>query len=596
MIDELLSRIAAYEERIDAYWTRREAAEAEDEYDEPADDTDDRPYPPIPDVVEFDKDVEVIRGGMPNYRDPLRPLRYSVSPDNPWYFDIDGVVFSRETGLLIRFPPGRGGEYIIPDDERITGIGDFAFAGNQLLRKIGLNGRIRYIGNKAFMKCLKLQEMIVPAETEFVGERAFGDCAGLKKAVLNCALKSIPHSCFKYDGSLKTVRYPACITEIERYAFSGCGRLTDMKPVGQENTDSDLVISQSVSRIGRETFMDCRLIRSVRLPDRPLDLEGGVFRGCSALERINTESVRSYGSFCFRDCANLADFSFGKETVSLEGNIFWHADNLKHIDFTCSPELVCDADALPAGVDYTVDTRAWLSVQKPWSSRPLFEKCVMNVVDGECVPVELGLKAVNVLKRNRKKCFDWFLSDDALLDWVLDLKILDCEDCVRMIESAEADAPDRVEKIRTYMKNRFNQKKIAASQSKWEEQEQKRIEAEHIARQAEEERVRKREEAKATVAAGGDIPLEEMEFTDGMCHTMKQHGINTLREAAAMTYDQLRRIPGFREDNVRAIMDKIEFYSGIRIPEPDWFSFSMEEEDLFFSADDQSDLNRSDDL
>jgi len=36
----------------------------------------------------------------------MRRITHSVSPNNPWYFDIDGVVFSKETGLLVLFPPG----------------------------------------------------------------------------------------------------------------------------------------------------------------------------------------------------------------------------------------------------------------------------------------------------------------------------------------------------------------------------------------------------------------------------------------------------------------------------------------------------------
>ena len=586
MIDDLLSRIDVYRERVHASWYRRQDEEPEydgedvDEYED--DESEEDAYvwasPEIPDVIEIDETVEEISGHCNYSQEHAKPLRYSVSPDNPWYFDIDGVVFSRETGLLICFPPGYGGEYTVPDDERITGIGERAFAGNHLLKEISLNSRIRYIGDYAFRNCQGLQEIDLPASVEYVGRGAFECCESLKKAVLNFTVKSIPHSCFRSDSSLQTVRYPADITEIERAVFEGCTSLQDVKPAGQEDADCDLVISSSVSTVGRYAFRYCRQIRSVCLPDRTVDLGNGAFEGCSALERINTENVRSYGSICFRYCTGLTDFTFGSGTAHLGWNMFWRADNLKHIDITCSPDLDCDAFALPEDMDYTVDTRAWLSIKNPWACRVLFKQCVMNIISGESVPEETVLSAVKALKRNRRKCFDWFLSDDALLDWVFDKRILDGEDCLALLDIMQNDNPQKAEMIRSHMQQRFSGRQIATAQKRRKEKERKKIEAELEKQRIREEQERRKQRARelheprmaeirSDTAGVSDITLEEMDLSVRAYNCLKRHGINTLYEVTAMTDEELMRVRNIGQKAIQEVKDKVDYFlSGGTVP------------------------------
>jgi hypothetical protein len=49
----------------------------------------------------------------------------TVSPDNPYYYSLDGVLFKNNPLTLHTFPPGRTENYTVPDG--VTRIGDFAF-------------------------------------------------------------------------------------------------------------------------------------------------------------------------------------------------------------------------------------------------------------------------------------------------------------------------------------------------------------------------------------------------------------------------------------------------------------------------------------
>lgn len=48
-----------------------------------------------------------------------------VDPENPYFSEKDGVVFSKDGTKLIMFPSGRSGDYQIPDGT--VSVGDYAF-------------------------------------------------------------------------------------------------------------------------------------------------------------------------------------------------------------------------------------------------------------------------------------------------------------------------------------------------------------------------------------------------------------------------------------------------------------------------------------
>lgn len=61
--------------------------------------------------------------------------RITVSEDNPYYADVDGVLFSKDMTRLICYPCGKTGHtYIVPDT--VETIGKFAFVDNVNLKKM----------------------------------------------------------------------------------------------------------------------------------------------------------------------------------------------------------------------------------------------------------------------------------------------------------------------------------------------------------------------------------------------------------------------------------------------------------------------------
>lgn len=97
----------------------------------------------------------------------------NVSPENPWFSSINGVLYDKEQKMLIFYPRGAvATEFVIPETVEIIAVN--AFSENENLKKVTLNADLEEIGAYAFANCSNLAEVISLAEyPPTVGEDAF---------------------------------------------------------------------------------------------------------------------------------------------------------------------------------------------------------------------------------------------------------------------------------------------------------------------------------------------------------------------------------------------------------------------------------------
>lgn len=615
MTDDLVRRIEKYNDRIRIIYNRRRAEEREaweeecrraeeDGWEEEPDEEPvelpeeelpaEGPAAPeeIPPELFFDAAEEII-GGYPwgpyngrgmysvnrcgiheNLFRAVRRypehLRYIVSPDNPWYFDIDGVVYSRETGLLVSFPRGRE-EYTVPEDDRITGIGDLAFAGSGL-KRIVLSDRIRWIGHYAFTQCTQLEEITLPVSVEFLGSYAFAGCVSLKKADLSCGIREIPRRCFIDDALLESVILPPDVSAIDRGAFSYCVSLKSVKAAGVTGGEYDVIFPASLERIGGASFAFCESIRSVYQKSGPAVVEDKAFMGCFALRTFVAEGVREYRAYCFQGCTRLEEVTFSPMTAKLGKDLFQSANNLKTIRFACAPDFTCATDSLPEKAVYEVDTAAWLGRERPYQCAPVFMACVRNIARGEKVPEDLYGEMLRTLKRNRKKLYEWFLSDADVMRLAVRENIPDCTDCLLMFDLAlrhrMMSFHPVVKFLRGYM-FRYSQKQLDKAQEKLNAAERAKEEAEQKARQLQLEELKRQPGIKPQDAGPvlKNISVEDLDLSVRAYNCLKNRGINTLADLAGLSQEDLMKFPGMESGSMKEVLQKLEDMTGIRLPE-----------------------------
>jgi len=132
---------------------------------------------------------------------------FEVSPDNPAYSQIDGVLFDIRQKTLIAYPSGRKGVYTIPQG-------------------------VERIGYYAFKSCGGLPGLTIPDSVTDIGHGAFYQCAGLISVTLPDSVKSIAGFAFNSCDQLTGVVIPASVEEIGNRAFDRCQRLTLSVAVG----------------------------------------------------------------------------------------------------------------------------------------------------------------------------------------------------------------------------------------------------------------------------------------------------------------------------------------------------------------------------
>ena len=243
----------------------------------------------------------------------------------------DNVTYSldTETGLLT-----------------ISGTGDMysyrQFFQNTNIKSVIIESGVTSIGDSAFDGCTSLTDVTIPNSVTSIGYSAFRDCRSLTSVTIPDSLTSIGEEAFSSCTSLTSVTIPNSVTSIGDSAFSGCRSLTSIEvsnnnenysstdgvlfnksnselityPAGK--TDSEYVIPNSVTSIGRSAFSSCSNLTSVTIPSSVTSIGNSAFYGCTSLTNVTiSDSVTSIGGFSFGYCTSLTSVTIGNGVASI---------------------------------------------------------------------------------------------------------------------------------------------------------------------------------------------------------------------------------------------------------------------------------------
>ena len=197
--------------------------------------------------------------------DCLGPAEYMVAADHPRFTVVDGVIFSKDLSVLIRFPSGYEGEsYTVPDGTR-------ELAPHSL----------RYSRN--------LKEIILPDSVTMLGSNAFMG-SGIERLDIPSGVQDITRDLFTFCEDLKVIKFPEGLK-----VFNGFN--SSIGPV-------ILDLPDSLTSINVTGYISPS-VRTVMLPDNVVDIKArdiGTYNvllcrpGSLTEHRLRNEGIPSYST------------------------------------------------------------------------------------------------------------------------------------------------------------------------------------------------------------------------------------------------------------------------------------------------------------
>jgi hypothetical protein len=133
----------------------------------------------------------------------------NVDSQNPTYSSFQGVLFDRDRTMLIQFPEGQAGSYIIPNG--VTTIGDWAFAVCANLTNVTIGNGVTSIGEQAFWECTSLTTVTIGNDVTTIWDCAFCWCTNLTGVYFEGSAPSIDSGVFDQIGSTTLYYLPGTI-------------------------------------------------------------------------------------------------------------------------------------------------------------------------------------------------------------------------------------------------------------------------------------------------------------------------------------------------------------------------------------------------
>ena len=250
----------------------------------------------------------------------------NVDTKNNNYSSIDGVLFSKDTTCLLKYPLGKKETtYKIPNN--VISIGEQTFWECTSLNRISIPNGVISIGDYAFSGCSNLNNISIPQSVTFIGVWALQSCTSLSSISLSNNVTTIELGTFGGCTSLGNINIPNGVISIGEQAFFGCASLNSIgipnsvTSIGDNAFDnctslSSINIPDSVISIGSGAFADCPSLNTIRLSNRITAIKRYTFIACTNLNSINIpNSVTSIGQYTFDKCISLTDVYYdGTET------------------------------------------------------------------------------------------------------------------------------------------------------------------------------------------------------------------------------------------------------------------------------------------
>lgn len=264
--------------------------------------------------------------------------------------------------------------------ERLTEIGDLAFAHCYDLTAIVIPEGVARIGYQAFRNCDRLTDVTLPSTLTEIQPDAF-HCANIQNVyiadlaawcniqfgeayanplldaeqlyidgeqvtdlVIPDGVTEIPYVAFRGFAAITSVTLPDSVQKIGYQAFYGCENLTSvMIGNGVQEIDnmafyicrrlSDLTLGNSIQTIGADAFLE-NGITTLVFPESLQTIGGGAFMNCNDLTSVTLQNgIKTIEAGAFKSCEKLQQVVIPESVTTVGHDAFTGCSALTSLRF-----------------------------------------------------------------------------------------------------------------------------------------------------------------------------------------------------------------------------------------------------------------------
>ncbi len=250
--------------------------------------------------------------------------------------DVEAVAvasdFQTDGTKLLKYA---GTEQVVTIPEGIKTIGEEAFAGNDHVVKVKIEGEVESIGYRAFANCDNLRTISVGDGVEEIGTAAFSNNKELKNVTLGAEVKKLGSGVFAGSGQLEDL----AISEENHYLHFSNGILYDdeetkvyaLMPAYEKGA---YTLPSTVTEIMGYAFWGNPHLEKVTLGSGLSEVPAYAFSNCINLREVDIPlTVRGIGAKAFEDCVNLSHVTLPDSMAKISDTAF---DGCPNVDFTAT--------------------------------------------------------------------------------------------------------------------------------------------------------------------------------------------------------------------------------------------------------------------
>lgn len=244
-------------------------------------------------------------------------------PDNG--VTICAGVFQGCTALnSVHIPASVKADGFIGESPAYAGV----FARCSALRNVTFGEGITAIPKGFFLSCTGLLSINIPDSVTNIEKNAFNSCVNLKDVHLSAKLESIEAGAFNNCESLSKIQLPSTLKVLRGSAFSGTS-LTEINIPPQMKTED----YTAANRAWGGPFAGLTTLKKVTFDQGMEEIPRGIFYSPGSMlmleEVVLPDSVKKIGYRAFCDCGYLKEITLPKNLEFIDADAFWNCTDLK---------------------------------------------------------------------------------------------------------------------------------------------------------------------------------------------------------------------------------------------------------------------------